>query len=291
MMSSELTILYRGALTSCNYGCHYCPFAKRTENKAQQAYDKSTLQRFVDWAIASDLALNLFFTPWGEALIRRHYQQATIALSHASHVKKVVFQTNLSFRPEFLLETKKEKVALWTTYHPSEVSKEHFLQHCHWLLEAGIRFSVGIVGKPGYFDEISAIRRALPKEIYLWINAYRQGTKPYRYTEEQQHFLQRIDPFFADNCDHPSRGKTCLTGEHVISVDEKGTIRRCHFIPNILGNLYLPDFKTRLFPRPCRRATCHCHIGYIHMPELALYSRYERGLLERIPSRFSWQDP
>ncbi|MEN8446791.1 MAG: radical SAM protein, partial [Cyanobacteria bacterium J06555_13] len=27
----NLSILYRGPLLSCNYGCEYCPFAKRQQ--------------------------------------------------------------------------------------------------------------------------------------------------------------------------------------------------------------------------------------------------------------------
>ena len=30
-----LSILYRGPLSSCNYGCEYCPFAKREESRAE----------------------------------------------------------------------------------------------------------------------------------------------------------------------------------------------------------------------------------------------------------------
>ena len=29
----NLSILYRGPLSSCNYGCEYCPFAKHRETR------------------------------------------------------------------------------------------------------------------------------------------------------------------------------------------------------------------------------------------------------------------
>ena len=36
----NLSILYRGPLSSCNYACAYCPFAKRTETAAELAHDR-----------------------------------------------------------------------------------------------------------------------------------------------------------------------------------------------------------------------------------------------------------
>nr|WP_277874821.1 hypothetical protein [Leptolyngbya sp. FACHB-16] len=42
----HLTILYRGSLVSCNYGCEYCPFAKRQQSAAELAVDRQSLDRF-----------------------------------------------------------------------------------------------------------------------------------------------------------------------------------------------------------------------------------------------------
>ena len=36
-----------------------------------------------------------------------------------------------------------------------------------------------------------------------------------------------------------------------------------------------------LTARPCTNATCGCHIGYVHMNELDLYSVFGDGVLER----------
>ena len=43
----NLTILYRGPLSSCNYSCNYCPFAKTKNTKAELAADTEKLNRFV----------------------------------------------------------------------------------------------------------------------------------------------------------------------------------------------------------------------------------------------------
>ena len=43
-----LNILYRGPLSSCNYGCEYCPFAKHVETAAELAEDRRDLERLMD---------------------------------------------------------------------------------------------------------------------------------------------------------------------------------------------------------------------------------------------------
>lgn len=74
----------------------------------------------------------------------------------------------------------------------------------------------------------------------------------------------------------------------MISVDGEGRVRRCHFVSRTdpaeeLGNLYDGSFRAALGPRPCPLLQCDCHIGYVHMPELALYPTFGDGVLERIP--------
>jgi sulfatase maturation enzyme AslB (radical SAM superfamily) len=93
----HLTILYRGSLISCNYGCEYCPFAKRQQTAAELAIDQQSLERFVNWiAENSQHQFSILFTPWGEALIHQCYQQALVKLTQMPHVNKAAIQTNLS---------------------------------------------------------------------------------------------------------------------------------------------------------------------------------------------------
>jgi hypothetical protein len=78
-----LRVLYRGRLSSCNYGCQYCPFAKKQDSRAELEADYRDLERFVTWALARKRPLGVLFTPWGEALIRRPYQEALVRLTNA----------------------------------------------------------------------------------------------------------------------------------------------------------------------------------------------------------------
>ena len=284
----KLSILYRGPLSSCNYGCDYCPFAKHTETWQEHEHDRQALERFTDWvATRQQDQIGILFTPWGEALVRKRYQDAFIRLSNLPHVVKVAMQTNLSCRLDWLEACDKRKTALWATYHPSQVTHEHFLAKCQELEQRGVRFSVGVVGLKEHSEEIASLRAALSPSIYLWINAYKRQPDYYG-LEEIQRFTN-IDPLFPINTKyHPSQGHACRAGQSVISVDGDGTMRRCHFIKTPIGNIYDTDFARALYERSCTAAACGCHIGYVHKNDMHLYETFGDGVLERIPSQKIW---
>lgn len=282
-----LSILYRGALETCNYACHYCPFAKRKETKQKKSQDTKALQGFVDWvAEQTHLSINLFFTPWGEALVFKRYQEAIQTLSRLAHLKKIVVQTNLSTKLDFLADVDCRKLKLWCTYHPSEVSRAKFISQTEALTAYGVEYSVGMVAEPKLFEEISALRKALNSTTYLWLNAYVEGNRHYLYNDKQQVFLTHIDPYFAINAIYKSEGEACYAGENVISVDEQGAIRRCHFIDEKLGNIYQADWQQVLQARNCSNKYCDCYIGYSHLKSLQLGKIYGEQSLERIALTF-----
>jgi MoaA/NifB/PqqE/SkfB family radical SAM enzyme len=282
-----LTILWRGPLASCNYACGYCPFAKRKDSRIALAQDRAQLERFVAWVAARDRPVSILFTPWGEALIRRHYRMAMTRLSHMPQVRRVAAQTNLSFPLGWLAACNRERLALWCTYHPGEVARDRFLARCRDLDARGVRYSVGIVGLKEHFDEIEAVRRDLDRQardrqVYLWINAYKR--QPGYYAPADIDRLAAVDPLFElNNQVWNSEGRGCRAGHTAITVDGDGTARRCHFIKDPIGNIYAPDFDDALKPRACTGSVCRCHIGYVHMEDLDLYDLFGRGVLERIP--------
>ena len=278
----NLSILYRGPLSSCNYGCRYCPFAKRRETRAQIEADRCALHRFTDWTAGrtSD-RLSILFTPWGEALVRKSYRDALERLTALPNVAKAAIQTNLACSLDWVERCDRAKLAFWCTYHPTEVTRKRFLAKCLELDRRGVRFSVGVVGLKENEEEIRALRADLPSHVYLWINAYKP--RPDYYLEDDVRRLERIDPLFRINlANHPSRGRACRAGETVVSVDGDGTIRRCHFIRTPIGNLYDPGIEHALAPRACTNDVCRCHIGYVHLEELGLDGVFGDGLLERI---------
>src|ERR1700677_3803209 len=226
----KLSILYRGPLSSCNYACRYCPFAKHAESRAELAHDRRALQRFVSWVVNHQQhEISVLFTPWGEALIRRWYQDALVGLTNLSHVRRAAIQTNLSCPLDWTDACDKNSLALWTTYHPSEVERGRFIAKSWDLHRRGVRFSVGVVGLKEHGDDIAQLRGELPADVYLWINAYKDQADYYA-AEDIRRFTD-VDPLFPINNErHASLGRDCRAGHSVIAVDGDGTVRRCHFI-------------------------------------------------------------
>jgi hypothetical protein len=281
----NVDILYRGPLASCNYGCEYCPFAKRVDDNAALAADRAALDRFTAWLRGrSGDKIGVLFTPWGEALTRRWYQQAFVELSQLPQIRRVAAQTNLSTPLDWLDGAHAEKIALWCTYHPEWTTRARFLAQVAALGERGVACSVGVVGFRRSFDEIEALRRELPSGVYLWVNAPKSEQSPYSDAEMAR--LLAVDPRVADNCvEHASRGESCRAGADVVSVDGDGVIRRCHFVKEPIGNLYDGGLEAALGERACPNDTCGCHIGYVHLDRLGLRKIYGDRRLERIYER------
>jgi MoaA/NifB/PqqE/SkfB family radical SAM enzyme len=278
-------ILYRGPLESCNYGCAYCPFAKKVDSRADLAKDRRALDRFVAWVASRGRErIGVFITPWGEALVRRHYQEALVCLSQMPNVERAAIQTNLSSRLDWIERADLSTLALWATYHPEWTTRARFVAKVLDLDRAGVRLSCGVVGFRRFADEIERLRAELPERIYVWINAVKGGAETY--TEDDVARFERVDRLFRVNLrEHPSLGRSCRAGASVFSVDGDGTMRRCHFIRAPIGNIYDEGFERALVERPCTNATCGCHIGYVHLDHLGLESVFGEGILERIPRR------
>lgn len=276
----KLSILYRGPLSSCNYGCTYCPFAKTKNTRAELADDTEKLQRFVAWVKSRPEQIGILFTPWGEGLIRRYYQEAMTELSHLPNVWKVAIQTNLSCSTAWMKKVNKKTFALWTTYHPTQVSMEKFVSKCQELDALEIQYSVGFVAFKEELDILEKLRSKIHPDHYVWANAYKREAT--YYTEEDILRIEKTDPLFRYNTKyHPSLGKSCQAGLSSFTVDGDGDVRSCHFIDNKLGNIYDANFDNALKARTCTNATCGCFIGYVHLDELGLYERFGEGVLER----------
>ncbi|MEO3784469.1 STM4011 family radical SAM protein [Actinocorallia sp. B10E7] len=278
-----LTLLYRGPLASCDYDCPYCPFAKRRDNPEQLRADRAALERFTSWVAAQEREISVLFTPWGEGLVRSWYREALVELSRMPQVRKAAIQTNLSGRTAWTERADLAKLALWTTFHPGQVTHERFLARSRELAERGVRHSVGIVGLPEHLPHARRLREELSSSVYLWVNAAEGRV----YTDAEAAEWAALDPLFSYSR-HPHRtlGLPCRTGHDVVSVDGDGTVTRCHFAKTPLGNLYDGTFRPAPEPPACPNAWCDCHIGYVHFEPLRLYDVFADGVLERIPTLF-----
>ena len=286
---SFLRILYRGLLSSCNYECTYCPFAKTSNTRNELLQDAKELSRFVDWVHSLHEPAGVFFTPWGEALIRQHYRDAMIRLASFENVARVAIQTNLTGRLEDFSDADINKIAFWATFHPSQTTELDFLKRCRYLERIGAKYSVGVVGLKENFQAIHRLRQQLSPEVYLWVNAFKRVAE--YYDESELEFLRSIDPYFDINRRyHPSLNEDCEAGRKSFTVDGNGDIRRCHFVDRVLGNIYQNDIRDYLQKRSCPNQTCGCHIGYVNLSRLGLEKVYGENMLERIPYDWPNQD-
>ncbi len=279
---TPLRILYRGKLASCNYDCSYCPFAKRKDTRATLARDAADLERFVHWVREYQRPIEILFTPWGEGLVREHYVEALVEMSHIPHVRRVAIQTNLSSNLKWLNRADPATLAFWCTFHPTQITRSKFLARLERVRTAGFRFSVGVVAAHEHFGDIESLRRELLPDEYLWINALSPRPADY-YTSSQLDFLSNIDPHFSFNASPPpSLGATCRAGDTSISVDGDGNVKPCHFLGTPLGNLYDGSFFEKRRSAACTNARCDCYIGYIQRTDLPELRPFETGALERI---------
>ncbi len=285
-----LSLLYRGPLESCNYSCDYCPFSHARESREALARDEAALTRFVGWVRGRAEPLGILFTPRGEGLTREWYRRAMVELSHLPAVRRVVIQSNGSGDLSWVARADRTRLALWLSFHPAQVAMDRFLAKCRTLIDLGARFSVGMVGTREQIEIVERLRGALPREVYLWVNAFKDGGPGY-YSQQEVGRLIRIDPLFRHSLRaHASAGQPCRTGASVFSVDGQGDVRRCHFVDAVLGNLYRDDVAALRDDRGCPNRECDCHIGYVHLKTLNLHKIFAGGLLERIPADPIWTD-
>jgi hypothetical protein len=281
----NLSVLYRGSLTSCNYSCTYCPFSKRFETAAQLDRDRRGLEQFVTrLSRETNHRWRVLFTPWGEALVRGWYRYAIARLTHLPQIESVAAQTNLSASLDWIDDCRLERLALWATYHPTETHRESFLNQVRRLRARNVRVSVGMVGVAEFADEIRTMRRLLPDDVYLWINA--QQPRPRPYTEEEESLFASIDPQFkATSRRLPSLGAACRTGDASFTVNGNGDMRRCHFVHDMIGNFNDDDWASALRPRSCPKQFCDCFLGTSQLKDEDFAAFFGPFPLERLPNR------
>ena len=283
-MEIKWNILYRGFLDSCNYDCHYCPFAKKKNTSEELLADSIALDNFTNWATARTEKLSVLITPWGEGLIRGYYQKAMVKLSHLESIEKIAIQTNLACKIDWIEKVNKEKFALWITYHPKEVAYDKFVAKCKQLIAMGIQFSIGIVGVKEHFEAIEKLKNEI-SERYIWINGYKRE-QDYYTTSEKKWLTQKDELFPINNTVYKTKGKKCAAGFSSFSIDGNGDVYRCHFIKNKIGNIYKNDLNDIKKAEPCTNTECRCYIGYLNLKALQLENIYKENLLVRIPEKF-----
>ncbi len=306
MLENAARIYYRGANKSCNYSCSYCPFAKHRASTEEIHLDQRALEQFCDAIerITFKGSVDLLFIPYGESLIYDHTIRAMARLSKKTAIRHIGCQTNLSWDvPHFfkLLQEGQavlEKIKLWCSYHPEMTTQSAFLGKMDQLY-GRIAFSVGAVGDPANIGAVTALRKALPRGVYLWINKM-DGLKR-RYTIEEINQWQMIDPLFELELHESSSNLGCLAGKENFGIEATGDIFACIRSKYKLGNLFQPEHHLPQkvgddparnmdgFPvaNLCKRKSCDCYLAYSNLSQLKSLRLFGKQVPFRIMDRIA----
>jgi MoaA/NifB/PqqE/SkfB family radical SAM enzyme len=284
----SLLVLFRTRLEWCNYACGYCPWNATARRVPAEEFrrDEERLRRVLDRVAELPDPVEFFITPRAEYLVLPYWRDAVARLLALPQVRRVTVQTNLSFDvQEFLGRIDAAKLALWTTYHPGETPADEWeALRRKWdlLRRRGVPFSVGIVDVREGLPHLRRLRESLPREVYVWVNAYQREAD--YYTPEELDAIRRVDPYFdLNNQNYPSRGRPCTAGQRAVYLDDEGDLRRCFFVGEVLGNLFRDGWRRWPEARGCPRDGCHCYVGHMHIVELDFRSIYGEHLAARIP--------
>ena len=276
-------IQYRGSLKSCNYGCSYCPFAKRPSSPSELLKDREDWMRFVGHLETQGEPYGaVMVVPYGEALIHDYYWEGLARLSRMGTMEAVGAQTNLSFDIERQLTIfkenggRKEKLRVWATFHPEMTTVHLFAEQCRKLLSAGIRVCAGAVGVPENLETLRRLKETLPGGCSLWIN--RMDGLNRRYTEEEQQAFLRIDPWFYRELHVKKAMPEQCPGR--LFVESDGRMRRCTISAPPEGNWYDTGGTETL---PCRKKACTCYLAYGGRMDCEERTAFGRWPLFRIP--------
>lgn len=277
-------VQYRGSLKSCNYGCSYCPFAKKTSAEPELLQDREQLKRFTDsLAGGKRRAAAVQIVPYGEALIHPWYWEAFGVLSRLEAIQAAGAQTNLSFPVLECLRVfddnggMREKLRLWCTFHPEMVSARQFASQCTVLTEQGISYCVGAVGIPENLNRIRELKRLLPSGVYLWIN--RMDGMKRKYTEEEREVFLSLDPWFDQEIRWKQSDPSLCRNRLFVEAD--GSMRLCNIGPELLDNWYEEEKRTEEVP--CGRKRCSCYLAYGGRQDQIQAMSFGRFPLFRIP--------
>lgn len=279
----DYTLIYRPNIKYCNYRCSYCPFSKYSLKKDSLEKDKQMLYRFVEFLKENSNQFKILFAPKGEILGFNYYKKALEIISKLENINEVVIQTNLSSDLNWLENVNKTKLKLWVTYHPSEISMEDFLIKINTLVDSKTSFSVGVVGIKENIAQIKELKLKLSninKNIYLWVNAYKDE-KNY-YAEKEIDDFKEVDEYFSiNNENYKCNNENCSAGKSTFWVEGNGIIHRCYKDNNPLGSIYKNKL-SEINTESMKPSLCTCYTGYIHLKDLKLESLYKTSLLARI---------
>lgn len=145
-----------------------------------------------------------------------------------------------------------------------------------YALEKYISISVGVVGNPNDIEEIIELRKKIPKNVYMWINAMEGLGR--EYTIEEIGFFVKIDPMFTSEITRQADYNCNCCREHIF-VNFNGNIQSCNRKKELIGNIYKSDF--------IKNSECNgnCYLSYSHTNNFRKNNLIGENNLFRIPKK------
>jgi len=203
----------------CNYQCPYCPqthdrFAVKDAFTAH-AFDNHPLARWIEAFDRhfSGNRLSLVITGGEPMLDARNMPRLISHFVQQEYVACVRIDTNASWSPEKYHGIDVSKIILMCTFHPSEISEEHFLSKLRRLRDSGFRIGmVNYVMHEANVELFRQRRRAFLDEGLLLHPNPLWDTRG-QYSESDREMMEQILP--AIDYRHRSglevpRGAPCL---------------------------------------------------------------------------------
>lgn len=276
----------------CNYACGYC-----TQKHRRKAKWRGHPAHWADnappekWLAAFDHHFStyraLLQITGGEVMLDKPNMKTLLAgLNERDYIKRIKIDTNATWRVapyEGLLE----KVVIMATYHPTQTTREAFLQSVKEYHAHGIPFAfVNFVMADGTADEFKAIHEALaPLGIVvqpnpLWYKPLFKYHPPERAILEE--YLPRQDLLFRSMMVNP-QGKPCLFPAIAYEIFPSGELRiACQHnssnksFPAAKGNLFQDTIPKAEFKyRRCPVGHCNCTHKYPFLKEIDRYQTFE----------------
>lgn len=251
----------------CNYKCPYCPqthdrFA-RIGKYAAHAFDNYPLAKWVN-AFSyhfQERRLSLVITGGEPMLDRENMVPLLKQLTAMPAVECIRIDTNASGKLDNFKEVDPEKIILNCSYHPSQVSKESFLNAIKQLLYFGYKIGmVNFIMGTDNFDIFKKVKEEI-FELGIPINPNPQFNLEGPYSTEHlavlKEELPRADFLYKTQGLSPY-GNKCLFPSLAYQMDQTGKIHvGCH--PQASGSFFensLPP--TFIGPVPCPNNSCMC---------------------------------
>jgi lysophospholipase L1-like esterase/MoaA/NifB/PqqE/SkfB family radical SAM enzyme len=255
---------YNGNPCACNYKCPYCSYPtqsqkghyfQRSAEQWRQAYKKTFRNRHL-----------VFYFGHGEPMVGKEWFSLVEMIGREPNWEMRAI-TNLSPKLDRLLSSpvaREGRLNLNGSFHPTEITKEKFLEKLIQCRDAGIEVPVVYTVWPPFFERIRQDIEFFHKHGFLvhlrrFRGMHEGRLYPEEYDESQRRYLARhMDEasamFMLPN--EPTDGYLTWTGVDFFIVDHQGNFGYCddydtssHSFGNVFEGNFTPFFRPKPFPR------------------------------------------